>query len=98
MLELERELAHARRAVTGIRREIEGYRVTQKIEYLRIGPTPSLTRASNDVFDQTSVLFGGSACGDVSAINRKFEHVEPERRAQAVDGEVARAEMAGGDA
>src|SRR4029450_6887746 len=41
LLKLERELARARRAVTWIVREIEGNGAQQKIEYLRIRPTPS---------------------------------------------------------
>jgi hypothetical protein len=41
LLDLERKLARSRCAVTWIAREIESDCAQQKIEYLRIGPTPS---------------------------------------------------------
>ena len=87
--------------VDDIRRRLHLGRAGKKVRQVEDDVIAALDKLIEDIEknqQQSSSSGGGAGGGDVRAVDRELEHVELQSRTQAVDGEVAGREMAGGDA
>ena len=91
LLHLQREAAHARRAVRcppGLD-QVHGQRIAQEFEDAVVGGEPVRARFFDGLRDQRAIMLRGHRRGQIGAIDREMQDVEFERLPQAVGGIVA---------